>query len=184
VSAHDRGDSGNAYLTGFYCDPDGNKVSEEKAISLIKSIGFVDISGPMGTDKDESIWRTSSNSSTVASSSSSASANTNPANQNKLPIAFSWVGRDAPVLGDMTVKQDQGRGQLSLAFDENGSRVTCKGSWRMVSGSYGTDTLPNGTWALACKNGQTATGTYISHENLHGKCVGTDDEGRSVSCTF
>jgi hypothetical protein len=62
VSAHDGGDNGTAYLAGNHCDLAGNKIDDAKAVSLIKSIGFVGVSGPMSSENDEAIWRTSSGS--------------------------------------------------------------------------------------------------------------------------
>jgi len=186
-SANDRGDEGTAYLSGFYCDADGNKISKEKATSLIKAIGFVDISGPMLTSSEENIWKSSGGSSDVASQRSIKSvvqANSSSESSSKnTPIVFLWDS-GARGLGKMTISPDQNRGRIKLDFLENEADVTCSGSWQHVSGSYGTDKLPTGTWAIACKNGKTATGTYVSHKRMHGKCSGQDDVGRSVTCIF
>lgn len=177
-------DHGIAYLTGVYCDLNGDEIGESKAISLVKAIGFVEISGPMGSSNDEAIWQYS-NSSSNAKSVASATPSTNSANEQKeISIAFLWGNSGSPMLGKMTVSLNRGRGRLVLGFEDNGKKITCNGNWQYISGSYGSEKQPNGTWALACKNGQTATGTYISHENLHGKCIGLDDQGRSVTCTY
>ena len=86
------------------------------------------------------------------------------------------------MLGRMYAEQNGGRGTFRLPLpNKSGS---CEGTWQWVSGEYGTNDLPNGTWAIACDNGMAASGTYKSAEDRKGTGIGTDVQGRKVRITY
>ncbi|MBM3509179.1 MAG: hypothetical protein FJX61_03440 [Alphaproteobacteria bacterium] len=102
-----------------------------------------------------------------------------PTGPPRIPLAVLWDGIDSPLSGTMTVSSDEG-GRLAFTIPRDGA--TCSGMWSKSSG--GASGVSRGTWAAACSNGQSATGTYESAGTQSGSGRGTDANGRTVRMSF
>ena len=97
-----------------------------------------------------------------------------------VPLAASWESKENLLAGVLKYKNNGGKGSI----EASAGNISCKGTWQFVSGKYGTNNLPIGTWAIACNDGSAASGTYKSNKLGKGTGRGTDADGNTVKLTF
>jgi hypothetical protein len=91
-------------------------------------------------------------------------------------IAMSWEGHEELIAGVITMNQSRNGGSVRLTLPNK--MGTCAGDYAVVADR-------EGTWKIACTNGETASGTFKGYGSGKGSSgVGTDSKGRKVSYTI
>jgi len=100
-------------------------------------------------------------------------------------VQGTWQGVSDDVSGTFTSDSSLGKGRLRLSISSDSSVNTiCSGQWLWAKGAYDTALLPQGTWSLACNDGKTAGGTYISHAPGEGAIEGVDARGGKLTFSY
>jgi hypothetical protein len=164
-------DSVNNLVRALYCQKEQVEIAFAKRIVLLSGYkgGYI-------PPKSENF---AANGSDTAATPRAENSN-DDGNWISVPIAASWQGVNDLFAGILKYRNDRGKGPLTFATHD----LSCKGTWQFVSGKYGTDNPPIGTWAIACNRGLAASGTYISRKAGTGGGEGIDAAGRAVKITF
>jgi hypothetical protein len=160
----------NIILVGYYCQK--GKIKRALPKLMLSMIGYRGEGAP--ETPTEQLAR-----SPVTAEPTVAATNVK---RFELQIAFSWEGYQDLMLGRMYAEQEGKKGTFKVPLPNEAG--DCQGTWQWISGQYGTDILPYGTWAIACANGLAASGTYKSTEAIKGTGIGTDAKGRKVNMTY
>jgi len=92
------------------------------------------------------------------------------------PIAIRWQGISDLVAGEISIKANNRAGTMKATIP--GSSQTCEGTYQLGSDS-------TGSWALACTNGLTATGTFTAFGSDKGSSGnGKDSRGNAIQFTI
>ncbi len=97
-------------------------------------------------------------------------------------LSGTWEGVSKNLTGTFSSGSSKGRGRLTVALNE--LDATCTGQWIYAKGQYNTNVIPQGTWSVACDNGLTAGGTYLSKSPTQGTIEGEDAKGRELAMNF
>lgn len=90
-------------------------------------------------------------------------------------LAIVWEGGERPIAG--TIRLEQKGAQGAISFDLPGNAGTCSGTYQLGANQQGT-------WAVACSDGQTVSGKYEAFGDGRGSSgVGADNKGRKVTFT-
>lgn len=179
---------------------EGSVYVERKRWS-ITCAGEKRFSGSLGSSSRSLFWGTSDEGAAVLSIlkiPQSTQANTGIRIDTASPVSRStsngsknhrlvgrWDGVSNDLTGTFTTDSNSGRGRLKVQFDRDDAvNANCSGQWLWGKGKYNTATLPEGTWSLACDDGLTAGGTYVSSVPSDGTIEGEDAKGRKISMSF
>lgn len=111
---------------------------------------------------------------TQSATSSGPPAPADRAGWEERALALKWDGVSDLLAGKIYFKRGESAGQLSV--DLPGGEEKCAGSYSLGS--------EQGTWAVACPDGVTASGTYKGFGSGKGSAgEGTDSKGRNIRFT-
>lgn len=92
----------------------------------------------------------------------------------KKPIAISWTGYSDLIAGEITFKEKDYEGSLSLNLPNNDGN--CKGTYSLLLNGIGT-------WQITCSNNMAAHGTLKWVKNNAATGIGKDLNKRTVKFT-
>lgn len=91
-------------------------------------------------------------------------------------IAVNWDGLSTLLAGTVSIQQERGGGQISIALPNKEGH--CRGTYQI-----GQD--QKGTWSIGCSNGLLASGTLVAYGEGKGSSgSGKDTKGRQVQFTI
>jgi len=91
-----------------------------------------------------------------------------------------WAGISDQLVGALNISDSDNEGSITISAPQ----FDCKGNWVWSRGQHGGTEPPQGTWAVACSNGETATGRYTSYRPGEGLVQGVDARGRELVMYF
>jgi hypothetical protein len=163
-------------INGYFCQKPNEALRDSDISELLHGFSLSTSSPKPQTNNITSTPRTET-------TSTSNSTNTRPAMERTLQGKWSGVSDD--VTGTFVSDGKSGRGKLRVILNKSSSANTlCSGQWLWAKGKYNSVPLPQGTWSIACDDGSTAGGTYISHSPDQGSIEGQDAKGRKLVLTF
>lgn len=97
-------------------------------------------------------------------------------NWQRRPIAIEWGGETRPVAGEISFREKDRNGVINMTLPGDGA--SCEGTYSFGPGR-------SGSWAVACTNGVTATGTFQAFGSGNGsEGTGVDNKGNVVRFTI
>ena len=100
-------------------------------------------------------------------------------------LVGSWAGESDHITGSFLTDSLANKGRLHIVLDrDNRVNAVCSGQWLWAKGKYNSVPLPQGTWSMACDDGLTAGGTYVSSAPNIGTIEGVDAKGRQILMEF
>jgi len=116
--------------------------------------------------------------STIAATIEPAASNDRVAHQSSVqraPIAVEWDGYRSLIAGTIVYRESEHGGTVTAKLpDDDGE----------CSGTYQLGDQQSGTWAVACTNGLSASGSIVAFgANKGAKGEGRDTQGRQVRFT-
>lgn len=181
ATTHDRQSFGTAFVSGYHCVPDAKPLSKADAERIVKLLG---VKGhglpdkPRGWGTRQADTRQQPPSSATATPAPSKSGT---ASMTSVPLAASWEGRYELAAGRLFFEPEGPTSRIYLRLPDG---TECNGTAQWSSGKYGTADLPKGVWSVACGDGSTATGSYLSDKPGHGTGEGRDGQGRKIKLTY
>ena len=163
-------------LNGYFCQKPSETLEDSDIAELLNSLS-------LSRNTQKPITNNISNTSSQNRPSGSRVSSSKQGNDHA--IKGSWEGVSDNIYGSFTTDSTSGRGRLKVQFDRDDSaNAVCSGQWLWGKGKYDTSSLPQGTWSLACDDGLTAGGTYVSSTPSNGTIEGEDAQGRKLSMFF
>ena len=181
ATTHDRQSFGTAFVSGYHCLPDSRPLSKgdaERIVKLfgVKGYGVPDKPRDWGTRQADTRQRQPS-----AAAATPPPSQGGTASMTSVPLAASWEGRYELAAGRLFYEPE---GPTSRIYLRRPDGTECNGTAQWSSGKYGTADLPKGVWSVACGDGSTATGSYLSDKPGHGTGEGRDGQGRKIKLTY
>ena len=183
ATTHDRQSFGTAFVSGYHCMPDVKPLSKADAERIVKLLG---VKGHGVPDKPRDWDAQEAKAAKPPRPSTGAAATDRPqqdseASLRSVPLAARWEGRYELAAGQLFYDPQGPTGRIQLRLPDG---ADCNGTWRWSSGKYGTSELPKGVWSVACSDGSTASGNYVSDKPGSGTGEGQDGQGRKIKLTY
>ena len=163
-------------LNGYFCEQPNVSLDETDIADLLQGLTLVRTAQPIAS-------RASTPSITKIDSDKSAGSKNNPSMHRSL--VGSWAGVSDNLTGSFSSDSSVNKGRLKVILEKRNSVNTiCSGQWLWAKGKYNSVPLPQGTWSIACDDGLTAGGTYVSSAPNIGTIEGVDAKGRTILMEF
>ncbi len=182
LSAHDRQSAGTAFVAGYHCMPDDKPLPKGEAERIVKLLGVKGYGVPDKLPGWEQTRHAAAAKLRGSTPTTSAKLSTTSDNGLKsVPLAARWEGRYELAAGRLSYEPGGPRSKIYLRLPDG---TECTGTAQWSSGRYGTAELPKGVWSVACADGSTASGSYLSDKPGHGTGEGEDGQGRKIKLTY
>lgn len=163
-------------IIGYFCEKKGGPLRDFVIADLLNGFSLIRTAQPIALQTR----------SPQAAATTRQVAISSPSRQPaQLLLSGKWEGVSDDITGFFTTDSSKNKGQLRVIIDhENKINSICTGQWLWAKGKYNSIPLPQGTWSVACEDGLTASGTYLSSEPNVGTVEGEDNQGRAILLEF